>query len=745
MAVVAMGFIVAWHYLVFAKQRRNQPLFGSSVADHHNLFQLLVASFLTIYMELALIRWVAVEVRVFAYIKNLTLLLCFLGFGLGCALARSKVRWANAITALLGLLLIIRWPWYGQRVLEGLSQALGAAADLQIWNAGTATHWLNFVLACLMAAALLFLIASIFVPLGQVVSRQMDLAENSLSAYSWNLAGNLGGILAFFAAAWASLPPVIWLTAVFAGLASLRPTAKQRALFAGLMIPAFLLLYDPATAIRSTLWTPYQQIEVTREFFPSGDFYRTMVWVNHTGYQIIADLSPAFLGRHPGLVAEAFDDNPYNLPFRFAPENPSVLVVGAGTGNDVAASLRQGSQSVDAVEIDPDILKLGKREHPEQPYSSPKVTAYLTDARAFMKRTQRRYDLVLFGLLDSHTQLSDYSNMRIDNFVYTEESFREARDLLKPDGVLFIKFQVNREWLGKRIADMLQQTFGKPAEVFEASSTYPGGATCYAISKSGRVESQLGADPRLARFVKANRPAFLSLPPAAVTTDDWPYLYQEKRSIPGAYFSVAVLVVLLSFGMYWSVPEARTRVPSPFFLGMGAAFLLLETQTISRLALYFGTTWQVNGIVIAAMLTTILVANFLVERWGLDGSASVDRWILTALLASLAAAYLIPFHRIPWSTREVGLLVALVFAVPVFFAALLFARKFRITESPSAALGANMLGAVVGGLLENASLVLGMRALILVAIGFYVLAGIGLARLRTRQGTAAPRAQPTGG
>jgi hypothetical protein len=66
------------------------------------------------------------------------------------------------------------------------------------------------------------------------------------------------------------------------------------------------------------------------------------------------------------------------------------------------------------------------------------------------------------------------------------------------------------------------------------------------------------------------------------------------------------------------------------------------------------------------------------------------------------------------------------FAVPVFFAGMLFALEFRSVESPSVALGANILGAVAGGLLENLSLLIGMRALLLVAMGLYCLAAIGL-------------------
>jgi len=78
------------------------------------------------------------------------------------------------------------------------------------------------------------------------------------------------------------------------------------------------------------------------------------------------------------------------------------------------------------------------------------------------------------------------------------------------------------------------------------------------------------------------------------------------------------------------------------------------------------------------------------------------------------------------SATLAGSVATMVFAIPVFFAGILFASEFRITPSPGAALGANMLGAVAGGLLENLSLVFGMRALLLVAMTLYCLAGIGL-------------------
>src|ERR1019366_5309190 len=232
-------------------------------------------------------------------------------------------------------------------------------------------------------------------------------------------------------------------------MALLQSNRSDTIRLAAAVLPVAFLLVDPSTLHHFNLWTPYQQIEVEDEILPSGELSRTEIRVNHTGYQIIAKLSADFLARHPQFLNEAPEDNPYNLPFRFAPPNPSVLIVGSGTGNDVAGALRHQSRAVDAVEIDPKILALGRRLHPEHPYDDPRVSAHLTDARAFMKRTTATYDLILFGLLDSHTQLSDYSNMRLDNFVYTEESFREARALLAPNGILFLKFQINHPFVGK--------------------------------------------------------------------------------------------------------------------------------------------------------------------------------------------------------------------------------------------------------------------------------------------------------
>src|SRR5215471_4912008 len=123
--------LVLLSVVLFLAKRRGRAIFSSSPDPHWKLSHLLLASFLTLFAELAFIRWIAVEVRAFAYFKNLALLLCFVGFGLGCALARQTARWLTGVAAFLGLLLIVRLPIQNGKWLEGLSQSLGAAADVR--------------------------------------------------------------------------------------------------------------------------------------------------------------------------------------------------------------------------------------------------------------------------------------------------------------------------------------------------------------------------------------------------------------------------------------------------------------------------------------------------------------------------------------------------------------------------------------------------------------------------------------
>src|SRR5580700_1496206 len=277
--------IVVW-IAAFAAKQRGRPFLEAEggAVERWSTEKLLLASFLTLFAELAFIRWIAVEVRVFAYFKNLALLLCFVGFGLGCALAHRALRWSAGLAAFLGLVLVLRLPWRHGMFLETLSQTLGAAPDVEIWGAGNVWNWAHFLLAALLAETLFLLLVSIFVPLGQIVSRQMDSAPRPLPAYSINLIGSLAGILVFLGVSRLMLPPSIWLGSVLVGFALLQVRSSDRILLFSLLVPLFLLVHDPATPNHYSIWTPYQQIDYSRFYAANGDFVTGHVLVNHVGY-----------------------------------------------------------------------------------------------------------------------------------------------------------------------------------------------------------------------------------------------------------------------------------------------------------------------------------------------------------------------------------------------------------------------------------------------------------------------------
>ena len=107
----------------------------------------------------------------------------------------------------------------------------------------------------------------------------------------------------------------------------------------------------------------------------------------------------------------------YALPYLLnrdagGPPFEDVMIIGAGSGNDVSAALAAGVKHVDAVEIEPVLNEVGRRYHPNRPYSDPRVTIHLNDGRAFIRETDKKYDLIIYALVDSLVLHSGYSNIR---------------------------------------------------------------------------------------------------------------------------------------------------------------------------------------------------------------------------------------------------------------------------------------------------------------------------------------------
>jgi spermidine synthase len=692
----------------------------------HPLGWLFLVSFAGLYTEVMMIRWIGTEVRIFAYFQNLALIACFLGFGLGCYRAKHQKSILFSLFAMTALILLVQSQssfglWKG--LLNSLTNLLSLSPDAALWGfSGTAvlggeTAFLLRWSSILVLASLLCLLVLVMIPLGQWVGFYLDAAPNAISAYSVNLLGSVAGIWAFAGLAFFWLPPRYWFCLAFLLLAIIGVRSRRLIILSLVLLAGGLVLFrQPRAQDTKTYWSPYQKLEVADRGEGQYD-----VAVNNTGYMTIANVTTGYLALHPE-TADRYRASSYDAPFRFARSRDAVLIVGAGAGNDAAAALRNGAGTVDAVEIDPVIYSLGQSLHPEKPYSSARVRKIRNDARAFLRQTNRRYDVVLFALLDSHTEFSDFSNMRIDNYVYTEEALREARRLLKPGGILILKFEVRAPWtwMGQRLYRMLDAVFGRAPIVFYAPQI---GAllsgTVFVTSDDPGLWTRV-SEPALAHLVAENPPKFpLNFRGApGGTTDDWPYVYHRSHSIPRAYLVVSLILLGMAVLLVRGSLEAN-RTSTWHFLLLGAGFLLLETQLVSRLALYFGTTWFVNCVALTAILLMLVAANLYVAHFRPNRPAPYYLLLVLSLLAN----YIVPWDRLPYGAQTVGILLSAAYSVSLFFAGVIFTELFGRTERKSSAFGANIVGAVAGGLAQNVSFILGMKMLLLVAVLFYALAG----------------------
>ena len=568
-----------------------------------------------------------------------------------------------------------------------------------------------------MIVPIFALISLAFIPVGQLVGWYLENAPNGIFGYTVNIVGSLVGIALYTLLCFLFQPPPVWF--LMAGVMLVWfvwPLARLRwAACIGLAICVGLTALGTGDDSK-VYWSPYQKLTVS-PVRQGGELVSYQLTTNGSWYQQILNLSPSFVKSHPQFFEQApIEWNAYNLPYHFYRNPPSVLVLGAGTGNDVAAALRNGAEHVAAVEIDPLILSLGRTLSFEKPYDSSRVKVVVDDARSYVETTDDRFDLVVFSLLDSHTTSSYYSNIRIDNYVYTVEALQATKRLLKPDGILVIKFQVTTPWIAGRLHGLLQNVFGSaPLEVQSGDDGYGTPGRFFIVGSQTRID-QAVAEPSLAAYLQSHQN--FSTAKASITTDDWPYFYQHEPGLSGSVIILSVVLILLC----WSFMRQTGTVVSSLrwhFFFLGAGFLLLEAQIISKMALLFGTTWVVNSIVIAGLLMLIVASNFLVQ-WKPQMPVVVG---YVGILLTIAVGYFVPLERLFFQSFWVKALAATaVLCLPVFFAGIIFIRSFALEGFRSEALGSNLLGALTGGMLESLSMWTGIRSLLIIAGLLYLAA-----------------------
>jgi spermine/spermidine synthase len=639
-------------------------------------FRLVLLSFLVLFLELALIRWAGSNVVYLSYFSNFVLLGSFLGIGIGFLRAQKDHSFfPYAPLALVALVAFVRFFPVKIRSTPGDVIFLGG-----LQRGGPPRYLVLTLIFAVVTAAMAFV--------GEGVARAFAKFQ-PLEAYRLDLFGSIAGIAGFTLLSFLGARPVVWGAVVALVLLALYWPRVRVVQVVGLAV--FLIILGLESFAAGTSWSPYYKIEVRQD--PTAP---PLVYANGVPHQAI--LPPQGGARllyervYERVAVKDLDD---------------VLIIGAGTGNDVAFALSRGARHVDAVEIDPRLYTLGQQLHPDHPYSDPRVSRHIDDGRAFLQRTHTHYALILFALPDSLTLVAGQSSIRLESYLFTKEALESARDHLEPSGAFGMYNYYRERWLIDRFAGTLNDVYGRPPCIDDQG----GGSGHLAFLEDATTGSALRCEGVWTS---------MTIPLPKPSTDDYPFPYLRSRTLPRLYVATIGLILLASLVMIRaSAGPLRPMAQYTDLAFMGAAFLLLETMNVVRFALFFGTTWLVNALVFAGILLSVLLAVEVSHHVSFKRPTR----LYPVLIASLAVAY---FVRPSW-VLSLGVAlrflvaVALAFA-PIFVANLVFTQRFKDVGSSTVAFGANLLGAMVGGLLEYGSLVLGYRTLLIAVAFLYGLA-----------------------
>jgi hypothetical protein len=332
--------------------------------------------------------------------------------------------------------------------------------------------------------------------------------------------------------------------------------------------------------------------------------------------------------------------------------------------------------------------------------------------------------VISFGLVDSHTLLSSMSSIRLESYLYTEESLRDVLRVLAPDGVAAMSFVIgDHQWQGQRLYNTIERATGRPPIVMDL----PNYGVSYVFGPGAQPSTVTAVAARFGFPIVTDRYAGKEVRTA---TDDWPFLYLNPNQQPVGYLLVLAALLVVGFLMVRSRmgdDVELTPLNAQMFF-MGAAFLLIETKSIAELSLLFGSTWLVNAAVFSGILAMALVANQVVARWMRPNS----NVLYVLLVLSLLLGFVFPVSAL----NQLGLLERAVVgsalaALPIAFSGVVFATAFRLAPRVSTALGWNLFGAIVGGALEASSMWLGIKSLSLIAAALYLCSWLALSQVRT--------------
>jgi len=427
---------------------------------------------------------------------------------------------------------------------------------------------------------------------------------------------------------------------------------------------------NPDAHITQTGWNAYSRID-------------SVEGIDHNELARLFIDSDAWTGirEWDGQLEHAKDlkDSYRALPFRLVP-NAETLIIGPGGGPDVVAALASGAHKVTAVEMNPLMLKFVRHYGPRAAnlYDRADVETIQSEGRNFISRTDRKFDVILLGFVDSWASVASGGLSLSENYLYTAEAFRDYYNHLTENGMLVILrwdsdvprlvsnavANLGADGAAKRIVTLIEkQNAPNPnqppqmlymlrkrpfteAEIADIKGTWsaaepiimPGGPAPALIADVLAGKLTLDQYERQStRFVGAVR-------------DDSPFYFAIERPfrMPTAIASsllkwlllpsVALLLVFALFGRPRNAAVAPYATSVVYFTALGFGFIAIELALLQNLILLVGHP-----------IFTLSVLLFTLLAMGGIGSAIsklVPMWLACVVVAVIGAVEALALPRL---------------------------------------------------------------------------------------------------
>jgi len=513
----------------------------------------------------------------------------------------------------------------------------------------------------------------------------------------------------------------------------------------------------PGSAIALTGWNAYSRIDAVTGFehpYLARLYIDSDAWTNILAWDgDVASLAPMRTWYRA-------------RPFELVPPRPQTLVIGPGGGSDVLVALAAGSEKVTAVEMNPLMLRFVRHfgARAGNIYDHPQVEAVLSEGRTFIRRSERRFDVILMGFVDSWAAVASGGLSLSENHLYTVEAFQAYQEHLTDDGQLVIlrwpvdipRLVANAVALvgpaeaGRRVAVLLERREGDredPPQMIFVFKKRP-----FTEAETARMAAWAEAEPVIVpghhveepyASLFAGRTSFAEYVAQAKTRvdpvfDDRPFFFATVKpwGLPGRMrnqFAIVLGVLLplallvVSFGKPRGEAAAPYLASIGYFACLGIAFIAVELALLQHLTLLLGHPIFTLSILLFTLLASGGLGSWASGRFPLR-PVCLGVALVSALYA-LALPHLVPaLLPLPLAAR---IAIAIALVAPLgFLMGMPFPKGLRASgqgpfPAPPLYWGVNGLFSVLGSLATMVTAVIvGFTWAMLGGAAFYALAAL---------------------